>query len=128
MKNANKLWNRLLFYIKTETVLIASLSAALISAFFNPPSEMYLSFIDIKVLLCLLCLMIVVAGFKKLGAFQVAAAFVARKSRNIRSLSLGILTLTYLLAMVMTNDVALITLVPFTLILLDSIGAVSYTH
>ncbi len=117
---------KILHVLKTETVLLAALLAAVISAFFNPPSAEYLEFIDTKVLLSLFCLMIVVAGFKKLGAFEDAASLVARKSSNLRSLTLGILLLTYFLAMIMTNDVALITLVPFTLILLEKIGESGY--
>jgi Na+/H+ antiporter NhaD/arsenite permease-like protein len=118
--------DKIIHVLKTESVLVAALLAAVISAFFNPPSSEYLEFIDTKVLLCLFCLMVVVAGFKKLGAFEDAASLVARKSRSLRSLTMGILLLTYFLAMVMTNDVALITLVPFTLILLDKIGERDY--
>lgn len=117
---------KILQFIKKEVVLLAALGAALVSAFFNPPSAEYWSFIDVKVLLCLFCLMMVVSGFEKLGVFEAAASLVARKSGNLRSLTLGLLLLTYFLAMVMTNDVALITLVPFTLILLDKIGENGY--
>lgn len=119
MQSKENFRERIIHYIKKETVLVAAIVAALISALFNPPSARYLSFIDVKVLLCLFCLMIIVAGFKKLGAFEVSASFVAHTCRNMRSLTLGIVLLTYFLAMIMTNDVALITLVPFTLILLD---------
>lgn len=113
-------------FMKAEAVLVASLIAALISAIFVPPSIEYFSYIDFKVLLCLFCLMIVVAGFKKIHAFEEAAVYVARHSSNLRQLSLGIILLTYFLAMFMTNDVALITLVPFTLIVLDKINETGY--
>lgn len=117
---------KIIKFLKTETVLVAALVAALISAFFVRPSAKYLDYIDYKVLLCLFCLMIVVAGFKKIHAFEAAAVFVAQKSKDLRQLSLGIILLTYFLAMLMTNDVALITLVPFTLIVLDKINENGY--
>jgi Na+/H+ antiporter NhaD/arsenite permease-like protein len=75
---------KILHVLKTETVLLAALLAAVISAFFNPPSAEYLEFIDTKVLLSLFCLMIVVAGFKKLGAFEDAASLVARKYAQLK--------------------------------------------
>lgn len=119
-------WQHLINVLKKEAVLIAALLAALVSSFFVPPSMEYFGYIDYKVLLCLFCLMVVVAGLKKIKAFEVAAAYVARKSRHIRQLALGIILLTYVLAMFMTNDVALITLVPFTLIVLDKVNENRY--
>lgn len=126
MKKENVYLNKWVSFIKAEAVLVAALIAALASAFFVPPSYAYLSYIDYKVLLCLFCLMVVMAGLKKIQAFEAAAAYVAKKSRNLRQLSLGIILLTYFLAMFMTNDVALITLVPFTLIILDKINENGY--
>lgn len=114
-------------FIKTEAVLAVSLIAAAVSAFFVPPSLNYLSYIDYKVLLCLFCLMIVVSGFKKVQVFEAAATFVVNKSSNLRQLSFGIIALTYILAMFMTNDVALITLVPFALIVLDKVNGNDYS-
>ena len=36
--------------------------------------------------------------------------------------------LPFFCSMLITNDVALLTFVPFTILILDMIGAVSYTH
>ncbi len=114
-------------FLKTEIVLTISIVAAIASAFFVPPSVEYFSYIDYKVLLCLFCLMVVVSGFKKVQVFEAAANLVVKKSRNLRQLSFGIIALTYFLAMFMTNDVALITLVPFALIVLDKVNGNDYT-
>lgn len=121
-----KLIDRLIKLFKTEIVLTVSIVAAVVSAFFVPPSFNYFSYIDYKVLLCLFCLMIVVSGFKKVQVFEAAASLVVSKSRNLRQLSFGIIALTYFLAMFMTNDVALITLVPFALIVLDKVDGNDY--
>ncbi len=126
MKNERVSLNKWVSFIKTEAVLVIALIAALVSAFFVPPTYAYFSYIDYKVLLCLFCLMVVMVGLKKIQAFEVVAAIVAKKSGNLRQLSLGIILLTYILAMFMTNDVALITLVPFTLIVLDKINENDY--
>ncbi len=126
MENKSVYFRKLMKFIKSEAVLIIALVAAFISAFFVRPSVAYFSYIDYKVLLCLFCLMVVMAGLKKIQAFEVAAAYVAKKSHNLRQLSMGIILLTYFLAMFMTNDVALITLVPFTLIVLDKINENGY--
>lgn len=126
MKAKNQHVQRVLKWLKQEVVLVVSIIAAIISAFYMPPSRAYLEYIDYEVLLCLFCLMVVVAGFKKIQAFEVAAELVAKKSRHMRQLGLGIVLLTYVLAMFMTNDVALITLVPFTLIVLDKVNESRY--
>jgi Na+/H+ antiporter NhaD/arsenite permease-like protein len=117
---------KVLNWLKNELVMVAACVMAIISAFFVPPSRAYLEYIDEDVLLCLFCLMVVVAGFKKVKAFELAAEWVAQKSRHIRQLALGIILLTYVLAMFMTNDVALITLVPFTLIVLEKVNESRY--
>ncbi len=122
-----KALDRLIKYFKTEAVLTISIVVAIVSAFFVPPSVEYFSYIDYKVLLCLFCLMVVVSGFKKVQVFEAAANLVVKKSRNLRQLSFGIIALTYFLAMFMTNDVALITLVPFALIVLDKVNGNDYT-
>lgn len=126
METSKSLIWKVFSWIKKELVLVASLTAAMISAFFVPPSSSYLGYIDYEVLLCLFCLMVVVAGFKKVQAFEVAAELVAKKSRHIRQLGIGVILLTYVLAMFMTNDVALITLVPFTLIVLEKVNETRY--
>ena len=87
-----------------------------------PPDRGYADYIDLRVLCLLLCLMAVVAGFQSCGAFRWLAAALLRRSANGRALSVTLVLLPFFVAMLVTNDVALLTFVPFTLLLLEQIG------
>ena len=60
----------ILSFIKRETVFLISASAAVITMLFVRPSAEYLDYIDFPVLIILFCLMAVVEGLKKNGAFR----------------------------------------------------------
>lgn len=62
--------NEVIAFIKKEAVLCAALLLAMISSFFIKPSVNYITYLDYRVLVLLFCLMLVVAGFKNLGIFQ----------------------------------------------------------
>ncbi len=89
--------------------------------FFVPPSRLYASYIDWKVLACLLCLMAVVSGLRKTGLFDIAALALTRLSGGIRSMAIILILSTFFVSMAVTNDVALITFVPFSLLLLKKV-------
>ncbi len=102
-------------FIKGEPVLIISFLLALVSAFAVTPSAEYLSYIDFRTLALLFCLMAVMAGLSSLGVFRFLAGKLLAGVGSVRSLSLVLCLLCFFSSMVITNDVALITFVPFTL-------------
>jgi len=109
-------------FVKKETVLcIAALCAAL-SMFWIPPDVEYIHYIDFRVLCLLLCLMAVVAGFKHVGAFQWLTYQLLHRIQNGRILAVTLVLLPFFSSMLVTNDVALLVFVPFTLGLLAQLG------
>ena len=108
----------ILQYFRREVVLTIALLAALASFLLVPPGVHTLEGIDLTTLLMLFSLMAIVAGFRHMGAFDKLAGAVTRRIRTLRGLAVALVTGCFLLAMVATNDVALITLVPFTLLLM----------
>ena len=58
-------------------------------------------------------------GLSGAGVFVVAARRLSARARHVKSLSLFLTLLCFLSAMLITNDVALITFVPLTLLLLE---------
>ena len=113
---------RLKEFIAKETVLcIAALCAAL-TMILVPPDAEYLGYIDFRVLCLLLCLMGVVAGFKSVGAFQWLTYQLLSRIRSGRVLGLTLVLLPFFCSMLVTNDVALLVFVPFTLALLSQLG------
>ena len=108
---------RILNYFRHEVVLTVALLAALASFLLVPPGAHTLAGIDTTTLLMLFSLMTIVAGFRCMGAFDKLAGAVTSRIHTLRGLAMVLVTACFLLAMVATNDVALITLVPFTLLL-----------
>ena len=109
-------------FVKKETVLCIAALCAVLTMFLIPPDREYLHYIDFRVLCLLLCLMAVVAGFKSLGAFQWLTWQLLRRIRSGRVLGLTLVMLPFFCSMLVTNDVALIVFVPFTLALLAQLG------
>ncbi|MBO5706252.1 MAG: hypothetical protein J6S05_04555, partial [Bacteroidaceae bacterium] len=109
-------------FLKKETVLCIAALCAVATMLLVPPDREYLHYIDWRVLCLLLCLMAVVAGFKSLGAFDWLTYQLLRRIRSGRVLGVTLVLLPFFCSMLVTNDVALIVFVPFTLALLESLG------
>ncbi|GAA0090283.1 anion transporter [Paraclostridium bifermentans] len=109
--NSNK--NNLKNFIKKEIVLILSVSLAIITSFISSPK---LSYIDFKVLILLFNLMVVVAAFKELKVLDSIAISLLRKCSTYTSISFALVFITFLASMIVTNDVALITFVPLSIV------------
>lgn len=103
-------------FLRSQTVLVVSAVLALVSCFFVPPSLAYVSYVDWRVLGLLFTLMAVVAGLRTAGTFRVLTEFLLRKVSSMRVIALLLVLLCFGFSMFLTNDVTLITLVPFTLL------------
>lgn len=105
-------------FIKQETVLVVATVLAIVSAFVVPPSEAYWGYIDWRVLGILLSLMIIMSGLQKTGLFDTIGAKLLGKTNNTRQLAFILVFLCFFFSMLITNDVALFTFVPFAIIML----------
>ena len=108
-------------FIKKETVLSISLLMAIISAFIIPIDAEYIGYMDFRVLVLLFALMAVMGGLQALGIFEKLSYSLLKYVKNTRSLTLLLVSLCFFLAMLITNDVALITFVPFTILILEKV-------
>ncbi len=113
---------RIKAFVRKETVLCIAALCAIATMFLIPPDREYLSYIDFRVLCLLLCLMAVVAGFKSIGTFQWLTYQLLRRIHKGSLLSVTLVLLPFFSAMLVTNDVALLVFVPFTLALLTELG------
>ena len=109
-------------FARREPVLLISLVCAVISMFFCPPSAAYLGYIDTRVLILLFCLMAVVAGMQKYGVFDLLAQKLLSGRHALRTIVLFLTLLPFFASMLITNDVALITFVPFAILVLGLVG------
>ena len=108
-------------FFKRETVLCIAAVCALLTVALVPPDGEYIGYIDFKVLCLLLCLMAVVEGFQSCGVFRWMAFRLLEKSGSGKTLGFILVMLPFFSSMLVTNDVALLTFVPFTLMLLEQI-------
>ena len=114
--------NKLGGFVRREAVLVISLVCALLSMLAVPPDAAYAGYIDLRVLCLLFCLMAVVAGLQQCGLFTVLAQRLLTGRKQLRLLYLALVLLPFFCSMLITNDVALITFVPFTVLVLGHIG------
>lgn len=114
--------NRIRNFIKKEAVLCIALGLAALSVFWQPVDRGYLEYIDWDTLMLLFCLMAAMAGFQRLGVFQRIGDALLAVVKDTRSLLLILCFLPFFFSMLITNDVALITFVPFGMIVLQMCG------
>lgn len=109
-------------FFKKETVLCIAMLLAIVSAFIVLPDKEYIGYIDFHTLAILFCLMSVMAGLQKLGVFQLIARKLLGKVKSSTQLEEILVFLCFFFSMLITNDVALITFVPFTFTVLQLLG------
>lgn len=109
-------------FVKRETVLFAAALLAVLSMFIVPPDAGYTDYIDMRALAILFSLMTVMEGLKQLGVFDKIARVILKKADGLRKLAFIMVFLCFFSSMLITNDVALITFVPLTLLLLSLAG------
>ena len=109
-------------FLKREPVLAISALAAVISCFLVPPDAGYIDYIDFRTLSLLYALMTVVAGLRKAGVFAALAHTLCLRAKSTRSIGMILVCLCFFSSMLITNDVALLTFVPFSVIVLGMAG------
>ena len=105
-------------FVRREPVLLIAALAALLSCCFVPPDVAYLDYMDYRTLALLYCLMTVVAGLRKAGLFAFLAHRLCENVKSVRMIGLVLVLLSFFSAMLITNDVALLTFVPFAVVVL----------
>ena len=105
--------SKLITYIRKDPILIVSGILAAISCFIVPPDNEYPGYMNFKVLAILMSLMLVVAILLRIGTFDYLTDKLLGRTDSSRTVSLLITLLSFFMAMFLTNDVALVTLVPF---------------
>ena len=110
--------------LKNETVFCVSLVLAVLSALIVHPDAGYAAYPDYRTIALLFCLMIIVAGAQSLGIFAMLDHFLLKGAGSVKKLSAIMVLLCFFSSMVITNDVALITFVPFTLMIFQMGGRI----
>lgn len=107
-------------WFRAEPILILSTLFAMASMVWIPPTTAYFAYIDFKTLCCLFCLMASVMGLQREGILERMALSLCSRMTNSRVLTFFLVFACYVLSTLVTNDVALITIIPITLAILSA--------
>ena len=108
-------------FIKREALALIAFIAALISCFLVPVTN-YVEYIDTELIGILFGLMAVVAGFAENNVFKRLSELTVRMAGDTRRLAFILVMTVFFSSMFITNDVALIAFIPFTLMIYSKIG------
>ncbi|WP_223587576.1 SLC13 family permease [Neobacillus bataviensis] len=101
-------------FLKKDLVFSISIILAAASCFIQAPKLEYINF---HVLVCLFNLMLVIKALEELKILDKLAISLLNKCRNSKSVSAILILLCFFSSMIVTNDVALLTFVPLTLVI-----------
>ena len=107
---------------KNDVVLTASLCLAAVSCFIIPPNAGYIDYIDFHTLITLFCLMLIMEGLRELNFLQDIGNRILKKVTTQRGIASALVFLCFISSMLITNDVSLITFVPFGIMILEMAG------
>ena len=108
--------------LKSDPVLTISGILAVISCLIILPDASYVDYINYRVLAILGALMLVVGALSEIGTFDVLTSGMLSKVSGQKSCALILTVLSFVLSMFMTNDVTLVTLIPFALMTVGAFG------
>ena len=97
-----------------DLVLTISLILAIVSCLIHSPKIEYINF---EVLISLFNLMVAIKALEQLKILDKLAVAILNKCNNSRSISIILILLCFICSMFVTNDVALLTFVPITLVI-----------
>ncbi len=105
--------------ISIDPVLLVAWVLAIISAFFVHPDKEYSGYIDFRSLGILWGLMVIIQGFRENSVFEKIGAFLLARVKKSWQLAAVLVFMCFFGSMLITNDVALITFVPFGIMILN---------
>ena len=113
---------KIISFMKKETVLTIATLLAVVSAFFVKPDRQYIGYIDFRTLGILFGLMVIMQGFQRTGLFDRIGKSLLQKTGKLWQLILVLVMLCFFFSMLITNDVSLLTFVPFSILVLKKCG------
>ena len=114
-------------FFKDEIIFSISLILAIVSCFFVHPSIDYINYINWDTIILLFVIMVIVEILKNLYDFEILVRKLLTKIRNTRGLVLVLVFTCFFSSIFITNDVALIIFVPFSILALKKVGRIDLT-
>lgn len=106
-------------FLPRNVIMVVACVLAMVSSIGHVPQ---LSYIDFSLLGLLFCLMIVVNGFKQLKILDYLAVHILKRCVSLRTITAALVGITFFVSMLVTNDVAVMTFVPLSLVIGNQIN------
>ena len=103
---------KLVFFVKSNAVMLIAAVAALITSIIVPPDEKYIDYFDFRTLTCLFTVLAVVCALKNVRFFYTVAEWIVKHFKNARLTALALVYITFIGSMLIANDMALLTFLP----------------
>ena len=116
MNTKEKIFN----FIKKEVVLSVAIVLTIVTCFFVPIDKEYSTYFDYNTLICLFCMLAVVAGLKSTNIFELISRKIIGLFHTRRGVIYSLVFGTFFFDMIVANDMSLITFLPLTYIVLHS--------
>src|SRR5690554_577988 len=110
--------NAALKFIKKEPVLVGAIILTVVTCFFVPPNLEYIDYINFETLARLFGLMLIIKAMSRIRAFQKIASKILPKLKTTRGLVTALVLIPTFFSLFITNDVSIVTFVPFAIIVL----------
>ena len=114
--------SKVLEFFKKETVFCVAFVLAVVSCFFVRPSAAYFGYINWRTLAILLVMMFVVQTLKALDIFDLLVGKLLARVSSVRGLVFVLVFACFFASMIITNDISLLTMVPFAIAAFRKIG------
>ena len=112
--------DKIINFIKKEVVLSVAIVLTIVTCFFVPIDKDYLNYFDYNTLICLFCMLAVVAGLKSTNIFELISRKMIGLFHTRRGVIYSLVFGTFFFDMIVANDMSLITFLPLTYIVLHS--------
>lgn len=112
--------DKVINFIKREVVLSVAIVLTIVTCFFVPVDKEYLTYFDYNTLICLFCMLAVVAGLKSTNIFELISRKMIGLFHTRRGVIYSLVFGTFFFDMIVANDMSLITFLPLTYIVLHS--------
>ena len=118
--------NRVKMFIIKEVVLSVAIVLTIITCFFVPIDNVYLTYFDVNTLICLFSMLTVVAAIKSTNIFEFISKKLIGLFHTRKTVILALVFGTFFFDMIVANDMSLITFLPLTYIVLHSTNNDNY--
>ena len=112
--------DKIISIIKKEIVLSVAIVLMIVTCFFVPINKEYINYFDYNTLICLFCMLAVVAGLKNTNVFELISRKMIGLFHTRRTVIYSLVFGTFFFDMIVANDMSLITFLPLTYIVLHS--------